>query len=43
VGYTPLDCEDFKGSRTAEDDDSTSLDEDFTFMNERTISPWGFT
>jgi hypothetical protein len=37
VGYMPLDYDDLKGSR-----DTMAEDDDFTFTDERTISPWGF-
>ena len=37
VDYTPLHYDDFEGSR-----DTTAKDDDFTFIDERTISPWGF-
>jgi len=36
-GYTPLDYDDFERIR-----DTTVEDDDFTFIDERTISPWGF-
>jgi len=45
VGYTPLDYDYFKGSRDtmAEDDDSTSSNEDFTSTDERAILPQGLS